>query len=447
MFQEVITAVVLAATILMIISGKVSLLLVGLMIPSALAVAGVIPGASAFNGIGSKTTFLIVGALMLGDAFFRVGLTDQIGRKTLSFTAKFKNEGLKLFVLSMMAAILSSFLSSLGVQMAFLSFIIVMAAALGLSKTRALMALGYGATIGGTWTIIGTPLSVTGKSAYEALAAGDTIGMFEMSKVSVPVGVLLIVFFCLAGYRFVPDRCAAKEEGDILAGREGKEERGDIFADRELQGEKENSGNVIPASHKYIVIGSFLLFVILVALDGKTAIPAHVVTVIVGVILTAAGVSTPKQIFGSITWDAVFLIVGLTTLSDAVVSTGLGEHIVQALLSATGGLESPRLILFLICLVTMIVTQVMNNSGAFSIILPFLPTIALSLHLNPKPVFIATMITASFGFMLPLSAPSYPVLAREGHIQVRDWLLPGTVMALTGLLLTSFLVPLVWPLR
>lgn len=435
MFQEVITAVVLVATILMIISGKVSLLLVGLSIPSVLAVAGVIPAASAFNGIGSKTTFLIVGALMLGDAFFRAGLTDEIGRKTLAVTARFKNEGLKLFVLSMMAAILSSFLSSLGVQMAFLSFIIVMAAALGLSKTRALIALGYGATIGGTWTIIGTPLSVTGKSAYEALVTGDTIGMFEMSKVSVPVGLLLIVFFCFVGYRFVPDRCAGQENGTVPVDR------------KEGQKEKKDPSAPVSVSRQYTVIFVFLLFVILVALDGKIIIPAHVVTVIVGVILVTAGISTPKQIFDSITWDVIFLIVGLTTLSDAVVSTGLGEHIVQALLTATGGVQSPRLILFLICLVTMIVTQVMNNSGAFSIILPFLPTIALSLQLEPKPVFIATMITASFGFMLPLSAPSYPVLAREGNIQVCDWLLPGTVMALAGLFLTSFLVPFVWPLR
>lgn len=195
MSHVVITFLVLAFVIVAIISKKIPVIAVGLLIPFFLVVSGVVPAASAFSNLGSKTNFLIIGALALGDACFQTGLTEQIGTYVIRYTQRFTNESVKLFLISMLAAVMSSFLSSFGVQVALLSLIIVMSQMLRISKTRAMLALGYGATIGGTWTIIGTPIMFMAKSTYEATVSDGTIGMFEIGLVSIPVGILVLLVF------------------------------------------------------------------------------------------------------------------------------------------------------------------------------------------------------------------------------------------------------------
>lgn len=424
MQPAVIVCIVLAVAIIAIVTRALPPILVGIGIPLILSAAGVVPAGTAYSGLGSKTILLIAGALALGDACFRTGLTDLLCSRLLHYTAKFKSEAVKLLALGLLAVILSAFLSSFGVQVALLSLIIVMSQLLRISKSRAVLVLGYAGTLGGTWSIIGTTIMVMAKNTYEQLVPGQTFGMFEMSIVTVPIGLAGLLLYCFVTSRFLPDRAG---ESKVQKASASEQNHYDI--------KKIRTVSVI-----------FAAFLVLVALDGKTFLPAHLVAVLMMILLVATGISTVKDIVNSINWDAIFFIVGVTVLSDAMVSSGISDTIGRTLIMMIGENKNPYIILGGICFISAVLTQLISNSGAFGVILPFLPVIADSLGVDLKPLIIAASIACSCGFCLPLSAPSYMILSTEGNLRVSDWIKQGIPITVLCVLLTILAVPMFWPL-
>ncbi|MCD8196788.1 MAG: anion permease [Lachnospiraceae bacterium] len=427
MNQATITIVVLIFTIIALISHKIPAIVVGLLIPLVLAVAGVIPAADAYTGLGSKTIFLIIGALALGDACNRTGLTDLIGAEVLRFSQRFKSEAPKLVIIGLLAATMSAFLSSFSVQVVLLSLIIVMAQSLRLSKTRSLLLLGYASTLGGTWSIIGTTNMVMAKSTYESLVPGESIGMFEMSVIAVPVGLIAILLYCFITSKFVPDR----EMGHL---EDAEPEPGEPAAVKKYA-----------RRDQIIVAVTFVAFIVLVALDGMIPLPSHLVSVLTMIALCAFGVSSVRSIVECINWDMIFLITGITVLSDAMASSGISEWIGELLLSLAGEQGGLLFILASISVVGVVLTQFMNNSGAFGVILPFLPVIGESLGMSLKPLIVCAALSCSFGFCTMLAAPSYIILAEEGNIQTSDWLKAGILPTIVCVALTVLLIPVFFP--
>ena len=430
MYSVIITILLLVLVIIAIITHKVPTIAIGLLIPLILSVTGVIDAATAFNGLGSTTIFLIIGSEVIGDACFRIGMTDWIGKHIIRYTRRFHNDSVKLLIISMLAAGLSTFLSSSGVQVALLSLIVVMAKTLRLSKTRSLIALGYAAGIGGMWSIIGTTLMVMSKSAYEAAVPGGTFGMFEMTKVSFPVGMVCILLFCFVISRYQPDRCGGLDSAPL------EEESSKMDADSP-QGSRKD----------FLIVGiTFLAFVVLVALDGKTPLPANMVTVVVLLILGATKISTVKDMVNCISWDVILFIVGITVLSNAMVSSGLSDIVGALLLDMVGDSTNSYLIIGSISFVCLVLTQLMSNAGAFSVVLPFLTVLADSLHVELKPLIVAAAISCTCGFCLPVSTPTFMMLSNEGNIRVTDWLKQGLPLVLVAFVMTTLLVPRFWPL-
>ena len=73
MYEMIITSIVLVLVIFAIVSRIVPSIVIGLVIPLVLTIFEVIPASQAFTPLTNTTTFLIIGARVLGDACFRVG--------------------------------------------------------------------------------------------------------------------------------------------------------------------------------------------------------------------------------------------------------------------------------------------------------------------------------------------------------------------------------------
>ena len=94
----------------------------------------------------------------------------------------------------------------------------------------------------------------------------------------------------------------------------------------------------------------------------------------------------------------------------------------------------------------LVLTQLMSNAGAFSVVLPFLTVLADSLHVELKPLIVAAAISCTCGFCLPVSTPTFMMLSNEGNIRVTDWLKQGLPLVLVAFVMTTLLVPHFWPL-
>ena len=77
--QAIITCVILVITMVLLISQKVPLVILGAAIPAALAATGVINASSAYTEFGNTTIVFFMGLVVVGEAFFKTGLADFIG--------------------------------------------------------------------------------------------------------------------------------------------------------------------------------------------------------------------------------------------------------------------------------------------------------------------------------------------------------------------------------
>lgn len=77
--QAIITCVILVITMVLLISQKVPLVILGAAIPAALAATGVINAGSAYTEFGNTTIVFFMGLVVVGEAFFKTGLADFIG--------------------------------------------------------------------------------------------------------------------------------------------------------------------------------------------------------------------------------------------------------------------------------------------------------------------------------------------------------------------------------
>lgn len=420
---QIIVLAVMALMIVLLLSRKASLGWIGLLIPCIFTITGITTSKEALQGLTDKSMFIFIGAFVLSEAFFQVGLADRLGKWIQNKLCRVKSESLILLILCLFTAAMSSVLSSLGVQVAVLALILAVGDHIKVSKTKLMMAIGYSATIGGTMTLIGTPLNLVGKAAYENAVAGGTIGMFDISLVTIPAGLLMIFYFCFIGSRFLPNR------------RQMEGGNGDFEKNR---GTRKN---------QIIITVLFIVFIVLIAMDGMSHIPpSNIIGIFVVLIIGAAKILNVKEMVNCIRWDVLVFIMGIQSLGVAIKNVGMDELLSEKI-SVLFSQEIPeRLLIAAVFLLVAIITQFLNNSGTFGVVLPFVLMLASSLKVDLKPVMMTAMMAASCGFILPLAAPTYPMLAEEGDIHLRDWLVQGLPLVLIAFVACVVLVPIYWPI-
>ena len=152
--QAIITCVILVITMVLLISQKVPLVILGAAIPAALAATGVINAGSAYTEFGNTTIVFFMGLVVVGEAFFKTGLADFIGGKIIGLLGK-TEKGLLLGTGALGGMLAGALVT--GVLMA-----IFMSNAGG-AKSKLLMALAFFASLGGTITLVGTTPPHRGK--------------------------------------------------------------------------------------------------------------------------------------------------------------------------------------------------------------------------------------------------------------------------------------------
>lgn len=145
--QAIITCVILVITMVLLISQKVPLVILGAAIPAALAATGVINAGSAYTEFGNTTIVFFMGLVVVGEAFFKTGLADFIGGKIIGLLGK-TEKGLLLGT-GLVAGGLSAFLNDTGSTACLMPIVSSMASKAGVKKSKLLMALAFFASLGG----------------------------------------------------------------------------------------------------------------------------------------------------------------------------------------------------------------------------------------------------------------------------------------------------------
>ena len=130
--------------------------------------------------------------------------------------------------------------------------------------------------------------------------------------------------------------------------------------------------------------------------------------------------------------EVVLLFGGGLALARACIQSGLSEVVADGL-SGLSGLH-PLLLMGAICLAVTVLTEVTSNTAITTLLMPILAPFAQASGLGPGQVMLPAAIKASLAFMLPVATPPNAVVFGSGRVTVSFMARNGFWMNLAGLI-------------
>lgn len=190
-----VVAVVLFAT------ERIPIEIVALLLVIALVLTNTLSAAEAFAGFGNDIVVTISGLFILTGGLAKTGVIDEVGRR-LHRTAgdsEFRITALIMFAAALCAAVMKNTTTTA----MFLPVVLGMATRTGISPSKLLMPLAFGAILGGTCTLIGTSTNLAVSGALPRYGI-EPFTMFELTRVGVAIVGVGMLYMLLIGIRLLP---------------------------------------------------------------------------------------------------------------------------------------------------------------------------------------------------------------------------------------------------
>jgi di/tricarboxylate transporter len=152
-----------------------------------------------------------------------------------------------------------------------------------------------------------------------------------------------------------------------------------------------------------------------------------------------------RDVYTSIEWPVIVLLGSMIPLGGALEASGGSTLIVDAILVLTGAL-SPVMVLTLLIIVTMTLSDVMNNTATAVIAAPIAIEIAGRLDANPDSFLMGVAVAASCAFLTPIGHKNNTLIMGPGGYQFGDYWRMGLPLEILIVLVSVPMILVVWPL-
>ena len=397
-----------------------SLLLIGMMILSLATDGGlarVLPGLSPIpedthitSGVflaafGSNIIILFMGGFLLSSALTKHQIDRAIAAKVLRpFT---KSPLLLLYGVLLISAFFSMWMSNTAtaaMMIAILRPILSQLPANDRYHRGLVLAVPFGANIGGVGTPIGTPPNAV---AYAAInASGGSVSFLQWMMIGVPLAVVMLALVgLLLYYTHRPERGLALPH---------------------IDGPKRISW------YGKLTL-SILIATVMLWLTGEVhGIKAGTVALLAAAALTALSVLDKRDI-DSIDWNILILMWGGLAMGVGIEASGLSALVAEA---DPASLPAGALgIAVVVVVLSIALSTFMSNTATANLLLPIV--LALSLGLSDR-VYLAVLCAfgCSFAMAMPVSTPPNAIAFATGEVKASTLLkLGGLVSVFAGIVL------------
>ncbi len=195
-------------------------------------------------------------------------------------------------------------------------------------------------------------------------------------------------------------------------------------------------------SKTWAAIGLFAVAVIAASL-GIIYLPIALGIVAVGYVLLK--ILPLAEIYDHIEWPVVVLLGSMIPLGAALETSGGTELIAGTLVDLTGGLP-PWAILTVLMVVTMTMSDVLNNTATAIVAAPVGITMAQSLGVSPDPFLMAVAVAASAAFLTPIGHKNNTLILGPGGYRFGDYWRMGLPLEIIVIAVSIPTILVVWPL-
>ena len=199
---------ILASAIILFITNRVRMDLVGLFVIGSLAISKLVTPVEALSGFSNPAVITVWAVLILSGGLARTGIASKLGKFVLRLAGD--NETKLLVIIMLTSGILSGFMNSIGVASLFLPVVIDIARRTKRPPSRFLMPLAFACLLGGLNTLIGTPPNILVSEALKE-AGFVPFQMFDFTSLGITILLSGTIYMTLIGRHLLPKRDLTKE--------------------------------------------------------------------------------------------------------------------------------------------------------------------------------------------------------------------------------------------
>jgi len=152
-----------------------------------------------------------------------------------------------------------------------------------------------------------------------------------------------------------------------------------------------------------------------------------------------------RDVYSSIEWPVIVLLGSMIPIGGALQSTGGTALIAGGIVDLSAGL-SPLFVLTLLIVVTMTLSDVMNNTATAVIAAPIAVEIAARLSVNPDAFLMGVAVAASCAFLTPIGHKNNTLIMGPGGYQFGDYWRMGLPLEVLIVAVSVPMIAIVWPL-
>lgn len=394
-----------------------------------LIVTGCLAPNTAISKFGDSNAIILAAMFIVAHGFGRTQLVDKVAEWVNRAAKGSFDRALTLMLLAVW--VLTPFTGSPMTKMViFYPILTAICEKNNVSPSKAMFPLGLVCLLGGT----GIPIGNGAVAHLRFNGFLESYGMPEYSFVMTDIfrskvlPAIIITIYAI----FFAKRLAPNQPVVPIAGMENRGKKKEP-----LPPFQEKCGYII-----FIAVSVGLIFA------EKLGIPQWVITVLGAVMMYATGVLKGREVKQALPLDIYLLLVGALSMGSALVETGAGDVIGNAIVTIIGGNTNPFFVNAIFFLVPFIMTQFMNNGATQNIIVPIVILACKSLGCSPLGPIMLVANACMAAFLTPMATSSIPIMMAAGGYDIKSlfkqgWL-PAIIYGVLQIVWVTLMFPL-WP--
>jgi len=134
-----------------------------------------------------------------------------------------------------------------------------------------------------------------------------------------------------------------------------------------------------------------------------------------------------------IEWGTLILFGGGLAMGGMMYKTGLSQWVGDLIVSSMGGAPSEIAMVAIFSVMALLLSELTSHTAATNMIGPLAITAAVSAGISPVPVSVGIALSASLGFMLPVSTPPNAIVYASGYIPITKMIKTGVYIDFIGI--------------
>ncbi|MGF1623551.1 MAG: SLC13 family permease, partial [Alphaproteobacteria bacterium] len=163
-----------------------------------------------------------------------------------------------------------------------------------------------------------------------------------------------------------------------------------------------------------------LVFLAALLLSAFGVLPVQVAFGVAVVVMIVGQSITARAAYDAIDWPVIILLGSMIPLGGALETSGGSQLIADGVLSLAGTLD-PVVILILVMVVTMTLSDIMNNAATVVVMAPIAATIAIRLGVDIDAFLMAVAIGGSCSFLTPIGHQNNVLVMGPGGYKFGDY--------------------------